>query len=204
MTLEEAITDVRSHIDDRQSRNWTDNQVRRALWRALSGCLSEYARAGGERFDVEAERTSDGENGVLLVEEAPILIRHVLLDEEWRTPIRAVDPSIRGTTDTTSRDLIIRYVPAPTLPQDDTDHLLGADEWPAMDGWICAKAAIYLGVSDNDDRPGLERAEARLRAEVLTSQRIPHAKPWPRGRVSRLRYLWTPGEKRLTLHRVAR
>ena len=170
-TTEQAIADVRSYIDDRQGRRWDRQQVVRALHSALSSCLERYARAGGDRFEREIEVTTDGADGVSLVAYEPIAIRRVLaVTSSGTAPIHGADPGLRGSYDTQSRDLIIRYVPHPLLPQDDTDPLvssLAGDQrpWPAFERWVCMRAGLELGITDKDQRDDLKEAEAALRVE---------------------------------------
>lgn len=207
VTLSEAVADVRSYLDDRQGRRWDANQVRRALHSALSSCVELYAVKGGDRYDVEISRTTDGENGVLLEEEAPLAIRLVLLDGQWQSPLRAADPSLRGTPDEEDRDLIIRYTAQPALPTADTDYLLGARAWPVMERWVCMRAALELGITDKDQRADLERQAEAKQSEALSSERTPKSLPWPRGphrRKPTLRWLWSHETRRITLYHALR
>jgi hypothetical protein len=211
VTLGDAIADVRGYIDDREGRRWDRDQVVRAIHSALSSCMELYGRHGGERFDVEAEVTSTSD-GVSLITQDPLAIRHLLLQNSgagtWTTPIHAADPRHRGAPDTSTRTMLVRYMPRPAMPMQDDDVLMGLipgnqRPWPAFERWVCMRAAMELGITDKDDRAGLHMAEETRRVEIIDTQRIPGALPWPRGARSwwrDLRWVWFPQTAVLKLY----
>lgn len=209
-TMVKAIADVRSYIDDREGRRWDREQCVRAIHSALSQCMEHYARAGGERFDVEESITTVGTTGVSLIEQDPLTIRTVHLTDAsggWRVRLRAADMGQVYTPDTETRYLVLRYVPRPKLPQQDDDVMCGLipgtqRPWPAFERWVCMRAAMELGITDKDSREDLYAAEDRLRVEVTSADRIPKMLPWPRPSAARygdVRWRWFPGTAVLSL-----
>lgn len=214
-TVKQCVSDVASYLDDTRHRRWTEDQVIRGLQGALSSCMEVYARCGGDRFDQEVEVTTDGASGVSLREQDPLSIKRVVYsfgDGQWSHPLHAADPGTRGVTDTSNRDLLIRYVPRPLMPTAVTDILVGlipGDQrpWPAFERWVCMRAARELGIKDKDDRAQLAVAEAKIEREVCATEPIPRMLPWPRNREKRwgeLRWLWFAQTGVMTLVQTVR
>ncbi len=214
-TLGEAIEDVRGYLDDRQGRRWTDAQVTRALHSALSQCVSEYGSRGGDAFDEEINVTTVASVGVSLAVYDPLLIRAVILSMNvggpWTSPIRRCTIDTRGIPDETARDLLIRIVRRPTLPQETTDMLVGVDvgaarPWPAFERWVCTCAALELRTTDNEPMETLMDVNQRLEEKCLSIARTPQTLPWPRKRratnYDELQWIYQPRTALLSLHSV--
>lgn len=213
ITLAEAIEGVGSYLDDGSNVRWSAAQKTSALIAAVSHCVENYAGRGGERFDEEIEVTVAGTAGVSLLDYDPLTIRAVLVSIEsggaWTSPVRPADNSLRGSPDTSTRDLLVRLVRRPPAPEADTDLLVGLSpgvmrSWPDFDQWVCTVAALALRTKDNDMREALMETNARVQANVMNTVRLPNKLPWPRKRSSsdylwQLRWLWKPQTVNLSL-----
>lgn len=216
-TLEEARADVRSYIDDRNGRRWSDDQLKRTLHGAVSACMEQVAAAGVDRFDDEINVDTSASTGAAsLMLHDPIAVRAVLVAQTssgpWSYELKPADPKRRGALDTESRSLLVRLVKRPPMPEADTDLLVGCDDgaarsWPAFDRWVCMVAALDLTPTDDDPRMTLISREREMRARILEVQRIPGSLPWLAGRrrewatgIGALRWIWKPRQAELTLH----
>jgi hypothetical protein len=208
LTLAEARTLVSQFLDDPNSRRWTTAQIDVALQQALTGCLTDYTSEGGSQFDVEAVVTSSGAGLADLTSLTPIL---KIVGVQYATgagtgltfyrvePLRRLD---REWIENASWTLYINHVRDYVLPTTTTHPLVGngltaAPTWPAFDRWVCAEAAMQLGVKDNDQRPGLERLAQAARISALGKSNSPRSYPLslPRGQRATLRqlsYVFTP------------
>jgi hypothetical protein len=216
ITLDEAIADVRSYIDDVRARRWTPAQVTRALGGALSECVEEYAGKGGDRFleDIDVQTTATT-GAVSLFAYDPIDVRAVLVRPSASAvanfTIRRGDTAALGALDSQARRLRLRITRRPLLPKSGTDLLVGGEDgkaraWPAFERWVCMVAGLDLLPKDNDPNLTLMRRESELRAKVLETVRLPSSLPWPREQRhtwANLRWHWKPREAVIELRNAS-
>lgn len=186
----------------------------RKLKSALCACLDDYVAAGGDRFNESLPTaTTSGTAGL-----AAEYVRHIVdvrVDNGVSTyRLAEGDVGAGGLPDETDRDLlltVVRWFEPPQVP-DPQDLLMGtevgaAPSWDAFDEWVCARAALDLGVKDKEgDRQAiLANLEARLRRSVMGAKRTPSSKPWPERSLppfflsGRLRWMWLPHDQELRL-----
>lgn len=186
-TLTQARTQTADNLDDRNNQRWATTRLDPALQAAVSSCVSEYASNGGEQLDEEMSLTSTTA-GLATLSIVPLLIREEILVDagSYFFPVQPQKFSEKVIHDTTSRNLKLKYVREFTIPSNaNASHPLIGDgatssaTWPAFDRWVCAVAALQLGVGDNDKRPGLERLEQMARASVFQRINTPTWRPLP-------------------------
>lgn len=196
-TIDDARAQVLDHLDDVAGSRYarvagvTDyTKVDRALRSALERCLDDYVAKGGDRFDEEVTVTTDATTGkVSLVQYDPIHIRAVLIAPDTTGALFPVDTgnaSERGLPDLTARTLQVRLVRSQKikLKPDGSDFLVGAVNgnalsWSAFDEWVCARAALQMGIKDNEMRDALVATIGDLQTSVLGQRRIPSGQEWP-------------------------
>lgn len=188
MTLAEARTQVADHLDDPNNRRWTTTQLDAALRQSLSSCVSAYVTAGGTGLDEETTFTCSSTGAADLTTVAPVLkIQSVQVQQGtspnvtfWRIqPLKKIDRAMLVQNAYVLKTAFVRDF---VLPATTSHPLIGngataAASWPALEGWICADAALRCGIKDNDQRPGLQMLEQRARADVLDRLNQPKAYP---------------------------
>lgn len=233
LTVSEARTTVLEHLDDESGVRYarltganTENfaKIDRALRSALSRCVDDYVRAGGDRLDEQISVTTDSADGTvsLAAYDRPT-IRNVLVSVNsgsYFYPLQSQDKFSRGTPDTTARDLSVTIVRSFTLPaiRDTSDALVSAGDgsaqsWDAFDHWVCARAALQLGIKDDELRQSLVATIQDLERSILTHRRQPAGMPWPSrqndhawryGLSRNLEWTWLAKEQKLALFYPAR
>ena len=212
LTLAEARTAVASHLDDPNNVRWSTADLDRGLATALAACLSDYASAGGDAFDVEVSASSA--SGVVdLTSSAPLLVRAVQVQDSggayWTLRPAMLQDRVEVDSEAT-RTVKVVVVRDYTLPSTTSHPLVGngataAPSWLAFDQWVCAEAALFCGIKDNDRRPGLQALAEKMRANVLGRINTPRSRPLRLPRHARwdlaqaLHYVWAPTTSRLTL-----
>lgn len=187
-TLAEARTLVAQDLDDTNNRRWSTAQIDVALQGAVSSCVSQYATAGGNAFDLDLSTSSASTGVVDLTSIAPILhikLVQIVTGTSPSLTYTLVEPTRKADrfqTEPAVYTLAIVYVRDYRVPTTTTHPLVGvgateAASWPDFDQWVCAEAALRLGVKDNDMRPGLEQYAARARQAVLDRLNTPRAYP---------------------------
>lgn len=190
MTLTQARVQVLDHLDDETGERYNlagdYAKVDQALASALSRCLSDYVAVGGDNFAEEAAVATSATDGtVALTSYGPIDVRHVLVDQGTSyARVRPLRRSDREFPDRTARSLVVNYVREFVLPTTAGHPLVGngvtaANTWLAFDGWICARAALQLGIKDNELRAALAALEADCRESVKARVRLPKSADWP-------------------------
>lgn len=187
-TLAEARTLVAQDLDDPNNRRWTTAQIDVGLQGALSSCLSQYITAGGNAFDLDLSVTTASTGIADLTSVAPILFIKTVQIVTGSSPALTytnVTPTRKGDrfqTEPAVYTLALIYVRDYRIPTTTSHPLVGvgateAASWPDFDQWVCAEAALRLGVKDNDKRPGLEAYMERARKAVLERLNTPRAYP---------------------------
>lgn len=190
-TLAEARTFVREYLDDRAGKRWSTSVVDLALRTALSACVDDYRAEGGDRFDEDADVTTGSDGTVSLASYDPLDVAAVLADVSGGyVPIMGGDRYALGQVDQTARDLRVVLVRRYAVPTDPDDLLVGvstgaARSWPAFDQWVCARAALQLGTTDDDRRQALRESLAECRRSALSHARAPRVMPWGDAAASR-------------------
>lgn len=216
LSLSQARTATSQLLDDPSERRWSTANGDRGLEAALSRCLVQYQKAGGERFDTEVTGTSSATTGVLDVFAGiPVLVvRDVVVingNNSYRVP--AKQPNRRGYIDLVARSLRVTYVREYALPSNAAWPLVGVDAVPAntwfdFDNWVCTEAALQLAPKDMEEkrlRWLTERAQAARRS-VMERTDTPGGYPMPR-RDERyyadpLVYAWVPASQQIHFFRV--
>lgn len=221
LTIGEARNQVLEHLDDFKGRRYANDgadgfdytRLDRALRSSIGRCLDDYVGAGGDRFDEDISVTTDTDGKVELGGYKIQCIRGVLSEpsEGNLYPLEEGDKLVRGLPDRTARDLrlvIVRTHEIPS-PADDDDLLVGtvagaARSFDSFDEWVCARAAMQLGIKDKEGLKRVGEHLADLGISVLSQPRIPRSYPWPqpRNRISSLRdlrWIWLAREQRLEL-----
>jgi hypothetical protein len=216
-----ARAQVLDHLDDesgarfaRASGATSYVKLDRALRSAADRCLDDYVRSGGDRFDEKIEVTTSADDGtVALAAYEPLKVRGVLYAPSGST-FTAIEPGddLAGyTPDLAERELtlkVVRRFPIAASP-DSSDLLLGtvdgaARSWDAFDEWVCCRAAIQLGIKDNEKREMLLATRDDLERSIKGGSRNPQAKPWGvatrrHSAASSLSWLWTARTQTLQL-----
>lgn len=220
LTIGDARSQILDHLDDELGRRYAPNddftKVDRALRSALNRCLDDYVAAGGDRFDENVDCTTSASDGsVNLADEKLLHIRGVLVNpttDGTLYPIDSGDKLSRGLIDLTSRDLVlvaVRQFPIEEDPNGD-DLLVGevngaARSWDSFDEWVCARAALQLGIKDDEMRRALLATIEDLRSSIVGQKKNPASRPWPERRTysfllqNQLRWLWYQREQTLQL-----
>ena len=186
LTVAEAITRVADLLDDPGNRRWSTAKVTGALKTALSVCVQEYGDVGGTAFDESITGTTTSTGALVIA--SPVISRIKSLQVvtgNRRVVLMGCQPADIEVFDQVARSLSLLIVRDWQVSLTTTNQLVGDDSttgpsWGAFDQWVCAQAALDLGISDNDKRPGLEAAWNRYRDAVIT--RV----PTPRSRVAPL------------------
>lgn len=208
MTLAGARTTVSAFLDDPNNRRWTTSTVDGALQDALSACVNTYAAEGGDQFDAEVDVTTDA-TGLGALTFPVALVRSVqVFTGSVYYPIPAQNRSQRVITDNTSRTLKVLAVREHQLPTTTGHPLIGngatADPgtWHSFERWVCAEAALMLGVQDNDQRNGLIAVSEKLKAAIMARANTYTSRPLPDPEAPllyaswwrRLSYIMTPSQ----------
>lgn len=224
LTVRAARETVLEHLDDESgdrfaratgSNTESFTKIDRALRSSISRCVDDYIAHGGDRFDEVIDVSTDSTGTVSLAGYDNPSIRGVLIvpdSDGSMYPIEPGDKLARADMDSEARDLKVTIVRRFTLPDplDEDDLLLGltagvARSWDAFDHWVCARAAIQLGIKDDELRRALTATTDDLKSSVLGTRRTPSYLPWPspsmrRTRFSRaLRWTWLQREQTLAL-----
>jgi hypothetical protein len=188
LTVAEAITRVGDLLDDPNNIRWPTTKVTGALKVALSVCVQEYGDAGGTAFDESITGTTSSAGALVVASPVISRIKSVqVVTGNRRVVIRGCRPQDIEIYDAAARDLAIVIDRDWQVSSTTTNQLVGDDaatgpSWFAFDQWVCAQAALDLGISDNDKRPGLEASWARYREAVLSRVQTPRSRvaPLPR------------------------
>lgn len=184
LTVAEAQTRVGDLLDDPNGVRWSAAKVLLALRPALSTCLMDYAGNGGNAFDEPFTGTTSA-TGTLTLTDPVQHIRSVqVVTGNRRIAIRSVSPQDIEMTDVAARALRIVGIREWVVPSTTTNRLVSDDtttgpSWQAFDQWVCAQAALDLGITDNDKRPGLEKAWARYRDSAINRVATPRSRAAP-------------------------
>jgi hypothetical protein len=203
ISVADARERVRRHLDDQGTTapRFADAEIDQEISTALSATVEEYARAGGERFDVETLVTTTSAGIADLSDIDIIDIRCVSIDTgAGLVPLEPGDRASRRQVATGVRDLSAVVVLRPALPDDDEDPLLeGA--WPDIEALIVARAALYLCPKSIETRvQRLELVIADLKDTVMRHARVPRSYEL-RDRVrARVSWVWMPVAKEIHLY----
>lgn len=225
LTVRAARETVLEHLDDESGERFARatgsntesfTKIDRALRSAQSRCLDDYIAAGGDRFDEQVDVTTEDDGTVSLAGYDNPSIRGVMVvpdSDGSMYPIEPGDKMSRLDPDDVERDLKVTLVRRFTIPDpvDEDDLLMGqtagvARSWDAFDHWVCARAAIQLGIKDDELRRALVATADDLKASVLGQRRTPSYLPWPTAGLRRqrsfsrdLRWTWLQREQTLVL-----
>ncbi len=219
MILSAARSNVRRLLDDNgQNKRYSDTAIDEALQAAISSCVSDYATGGGDAFDEEVTVVTSSA-GLGTITGHTMLVRTVQVSNG--SSMYTLEPqqrSDRRQLDQTARTLLVEIVREFQLPTTTTHPLIGvgattSNTWMAFDQWVCSNAALLIGITDNDKRPGLERLEARFRASALKRDNNPSSFPLPDSEAyslgydgwwQRVGYVYSPSQTASTIQLVAR
>lgn len=215
LTLAQARTNVGQLLDDANNRRWTAAQVDLQLAPAIGRCLVQAGRAT-RMFDLEVTGTTSATDGTLAAFPSipvlePLEVQVVSGNLSYR--IEPKQPHRRGYLDLVARSLRITYVRDYALPANAAWPLVGVDAvsantWLDFDNWICAEAALELGMKDLEDARlnRLEALCAKRRATVLQRSGSPGGYPMPRAEwrsfAEPLRWSWVPATQTICLFRA--
>jgi hypothetical protein len=183
-TLASARTVVRELLDDSGSnQRWSNAVIDVALQDALSCCLSDYVAAGGDAFDIEVSVTTVAGVATLT---GPLLCVHgvQISSGSTRQNVQPMQRSDRRLVDSSVRTLLVECVQDFVIPTNTAHPYVGngataANSWHGFELWCFAEAALVLGITDNDKRPGLERLMERQRADAIKRKNTPSSRPLP-------------------------
>jgi hypothetical protein len=183
-TLATARDSVRRLLDDNgTNQRYTTSAIDQALQDALSCGLSDYASTGGDMFDVEVSVATVA--GLATLTGPLILVRTVQVSSgNSRHTVRPMRRTDRRFVDTSVRTLLVELVKDYVLPTNTAHPFVGdgatpANSWHGFDMWCFSHAALSLGITDNDKRPGLNDLEKRLRDAMLKRANTPSGRPLP-------------------------
>lgn len=219
MILSAARSNVRRLLDDNgQNKRYSDTAIDEALQASISSCVSDYATGGGDAFDEEVTVVTSSA-GLGTITGHTMLVRTVQVSNG--SSMYTLEPqqrSDRRQLDQTARTLLVEIVREFQLPGNSAHPLIGvgsttANTWMAFDQWVCSNAALLIGITDNDKRPGLEKLEARFRASALKRDNNPSSFPLPDSEAyslgydgwwQRVGYVYSPSQTASTIQLVAR
>jgi hypothetical protein len=183
-TLATARDAVRRLLDDNgTNQRYSTANVDQALQDALSGCLSDYVSEGGDAFDVEVSVATVA--GLATLTGPLVCVRGVQISSgNTRQNVVALQRSDRTLVDASVRTLLVECVKDFVVPTNTAhpfvgDGATGANSWHAFELWCFANAAMVLGITDNDKRPGLVALEDRQRRTALKHKNTPSSRPLP-------------------------
>lgn len=180
MTLAEARALIQEHLDEDSTLErpqWSTTQIDTALRSALSSCLAEYVRQGGNRFEEHLSLSSTS-GSLDLSSYSPLDISGVGISiGSTRFPVpaaRAVDIS---RLDTDSRTVIVTLTRNLEIPTTTTHPLIGigateVNSVPMFANWVCLRAARQLYIKEGDRSSPIEAMEATARQACMGAPRI--------------------------------
>jgi len=207
LTVAEARALVSQNLDDQNQRRWPESEINTALQYSLAACLSKYIEEGGSLFDREASLSTNSAGLCDLTTLGNILrigpVQYVTGSAPFSYwPVMPAKVRDREIDVPGVYSLRITYVKEYTLPANAGYPLIGdgavsAPSTHAFDAWVCAEAALLLGVKDNDQRPGLERLAAKLEEDALHKLNNPRTMPlsvpvYRHPNMRNLSYIFTP------------
>jgi len=183
-TLATARTTVRGLLDDNgTNQRYSNTAIDLALQDALSCCLSDYVSAGGDAFDIEVSVVTVAGVATLT---GPLLCVHgvQISSGNTRQNVVAMQRSDRTLVDASVRTLLVECVQDFVIPTNTAHPFVGngatpANSWHGFELWCFAEAALVLGITDNDKRPGLVALEERQRRTALKHKNTPSSRPLP-------------------------
>jgi hypothetical protein len=183
-TLATARDAVRRFLDDNgTNQRYATAAIDQSLQDAISSCVSDYVIEGGDAFDVEVSVTTVA--GVATLTGPLVCVRGVQISSgNTRQNVVAMQRSDRTLVDASVRTLLVDCVKDFVLPTNTAhpfigDGVTGANSWHAFELWCFAHAALALGITDNDKRPGLMALEERQRRTALRHKNTPSSRPLP-------------------------
>ena len=183
-TLAQARSLVREYLDDRRGDRWNDATVDMALRSTLSACLDDYRAEGGDRFDEDADVATSSAGTVSLASYDPLDVSAVLASVTGGyVALKGGDRYQLGQADQTARSLRVVLTRRYDVPSQAADLLVGsavgaARSWPAFDQWICARAALQLGSTDDDRRQALRESLSECKRSALAHPSSPREMTW--------------------------
>lgn len=217
LTVAEARELVSQNLDDQNQRRWPEPEINTALQYSLAACLSKYIEEGGNLFDQEASLSTNSAGLCDLTTLGNILrigpVQYVTGSAPFSYwPVLPAKPRDREIDVPGVYSLRITYVKEYTLSANGNFPLIGdgavsAPSTHAFDAWVCAEAALLLGVKDNDQRPGLERLAAKLEGDAIRKLNNPRTMPlsvpvYRHPNMRNLSYLFTPSATVPTLQLI--
>ena len=184
-TVAEARDIVEDHLDDADNARWSTSQIDVGLKYALDHCISEYVSAGGERLHEILSTTTATDGTVDLSSYDPKEIKSVSLVVGSRYfPLKEVSYQGRGLNDAAARSVEIRVLRTFALSATTTHALVGngataGKSFNALESWICARAALFCAIKDDEARPALRALEQEMKDAVMLQPSIPKATAFP-------------------------
>lgn len=209
-TLAQARKLVREYLDDRGGVRWDASTVDLALRSALSACLDDYRAEGGDRFDEDVDVSTASDGTVSLASYDPLDVSAVLVSVTGGfVALKGGDRLALGQADQTARDLRVVLTRRRDVPTDPDDLLVGGEvgaarSWPAFDQWVCARAALQLGSTDDDRRQALRESLAECKRSSLAHARSPRVMSWDTTALRRFPFYSLVGRLRWTYDHHAR
>jgi hypothetical protein len=183
-TLANARDAVRRLLDDNgANQRYTTASIDQSLQDAISSCVSDYVSEGGDAFDVEVSVVTVAGLATLT---GPLLCVHgvQISSGNTRQTVQPLLRSDRTLVDSSVRTLLVECVKDFVLPTNTAHPFIGdgataSNSWHAFDLWCFTHAALALGITDNDKRPGLVALEERQRRTSLRHKNTPSSRPLP-------------------------
>lgn len=217
LTVAEARVLVSQYLDDQNQRRWPEPEINTALQYSLAACLSKYIEEGGSLFDVEASLSTNSAGQCDLSSLGNILrigpVQYAAGSAPYSYfPVLPAKVRDREIDVPGVYSLRITYVKEFVLSNNGNYPLIGdgavsAPSTHAFDAWVCAEAALLLGVKDNDMRPGLERLAAKLEGDAIRKLNNPRTMPlsvpvYRHPNMRNLSYIFTPSATAPTLQLI--
>lgn len=217
LTVAEARQLVSQYLDDVNQRRWPESQINTALQYSLAQCLSQYVEEGGTLFDQEVSLSTNSSGLCSLASLGNIIrigpVQYVTGSAPYSYwPVLPAKVRDREVDVPGVYNLRITYVKEYTLSANGNyplvgDGAVGAPSTHAFDAWVCAEAAVLLGVSDNDNRPGLEALRQRLEEAAFHKLNNPRTMPlsvpvYRHPNMRNLSYIFTPSDTAPTLQLI--
>ena len=217
LTVAEARVLVSQYLDDQNQRRWPESEINTALQYSLADCLSRYVTEGGSLFDTEVSLSTNS-SGLCDLSSLGNILRIGPVQYATGSAPYSYFPVLPAKVRDREVDvpgvysLRITYVKEYELSNNGNYPLVGIGSVSAptthgFDSWVCAEAAVLLGVKDNDNRPGLEALRQRMERSALFKLNNPRTTPlsipvYRHPNMRNMSYIFTPSATAPTLQLI--